>query len=183
MKKKKRRRGVIASAEEVEHLRRWKAATSKGLHREALDALEVGLRIAKGRNSELVPDFEELREEALRRHERTPLRVKPTPKTIRCSFCGVYRKVDRRMVWGWREVICGACISDAAELLEEKRGRVRSHLRVVGAGGNKKVEAKRRLQCSFCAKDAESVSVLVKGKKGIICDACVRTGLELKSNA
>jgi len=185
MMKKKSRRGEIASVEEVEHLRRWKAATTKGLHREALDALEAGLRIAKGRNSELVPDFEELKEEALRRDEKTPPRVIRTPKTIRCSFCGVNRKVDRRMVWGWREVICGACISDAAELLEAEGGRIRKHLRVVGAGRKKGVEAKRSLQCSFCAKDKESVSVLVlvKGKRGIICDECVRTGLELKSNA
>jgi ATP-dependent protease Clp ATPase subunit len=39
--------------------------------------------------------------------------------------------------------------------------------------------SRRKLRCSFCGRDADSVARLVAGASGYICDACITACVEV----
>ena len=96
------------------------------------------------------------------------------PWSVTCSFCGMGKDQERRLVAGPGVAVCDRCVRSALEVVVEGAHR---------EPGLKLVDDSRQEQawaCSFCGKPLRRVGRLVRGRGGIhVCGECLDLSTEI----
>ncbi len=108
---------------------------------------------------------------------------------LRCSFCGNYQSVVKKLIAGPGVNICDECVELVQEILdEEQREPVPEFIAEQEKLDNSKDSRDSRdskdlkdlrSKCSFCGKSAAQVMRLISGAGVFICNECVELCQEI----
>ncbi len=157
-------------------IQEWMNALRGNRYGDAHSVLQKGLRDARETaNDELLSHLEGLLEITAARERGGALPQTAMQIEDECSFCGIRKRHLFLLVAGPRGFICDVCTEVCARCIVEfsadvSRGQTPRVLPRHEAEG---------VSCSFCAKDARTVSAMVAGPQAAICSECVQTATEI----
>lgn len=102
---------------------------------------------------------------------------------LRCSFCGNYQSVVKKLIAGPGVNICDECVELVQEILDEEQKEpvpeFIAEQEKLDNSKDSKDSKDLRSKCSFCGKSAAQVMRLISGAGVFICNECVELCQEI----
>jgi late competence protein required for DNA uptake (superfamily II DNA/RNA helicase) len=99
---------------------------------------------------------------------------------LRCSFCGSYQSLVKKLIAGPGVNICDQCVELGQEILDEEQNElVPEFIAEHEKADDSKVSKDSRSKCSFCGKTSAQVVRLISGPGVFICNECVELCQEI----